>query len=213
MAIPPAYHESLPYIDTEPTPSELDAARALVSAEQQRRDPPPSPPQHPSPSFSDIMAIELARAASGTALQSLSLSRYEAQEAPPPREPASTHLRVLEAAYVGESYLSSRLQTLELLDRHGRNAWLLGNHHLEAELRRVEADLAATRADIDRVNIERRRRQEDVRTEMHVLEDTWKRGVGRVLETEIAVEALRAQIRDELAAGALRQHQLQHAPE
>lgn len=69
---------------------------------------------------------------------------------------------------------------------------------MEAELRRLEAELAEIKADVDRVNVERRRRQEEVRGEMEMLEDGWKKGVGRVLETEVAVEELRAKIREEL---------------
>lgn len=51
---------------------------------------------------------------------------------------------------------------------------------------------------MDEVNIKRARRQELVKAELHALEDTWKKGVGRVLETEVAVHEIQAQIRDEL---------------
>jgi pre-mRNA-splicing factor SPF27 len=33
---------------------------------------------------------------------------------------------------------------------------------------------------------------------MHTLEETWRKGVGRVLETEVAVEELKEQIRNEM---------------
>jgi pre-mRNA-splicing factor SPF27 len=62
----------------------------------------------------------------------------------------------------------------------------------------LEGDLGAVRADIDVVNIQRRRRQEEVRGEVEALDKGWREGVGRVLETEIAVEELRKQIRQEL---------------
>lgn len=72
-------------------------------------------------------------------------------------------------------------------------------------MRSIEAELAQTKREIDLVNNERATRQNEVKGELLGLEATWKKGVGRVLETEIAVEELRQQIRDELkkqSAGA-----------
>ena len=74
----------------------------------------------------------------------------------------------------------------------------MGNYHLEAELKRLEAELAEAKKEIDIVNLERRRRQEDVAGEMGLLEERWKKGVGRVLETEVAVEEVKAKVRGEL---------------
>lgn len=81
---------------------------------------------------------------------------------------------------------------------HGRNAWLLSNYHLEDQLRSLERDLADTKRDIDLVNAARASRQTDVKAEMQGLEQNWRAGVGRVLETEIAVQELKEQIRQEL---------------
>jgi pre-mRNA-splicing factor SPF27 len=107
-------------------------------------------------------------------------------------------LEVLSSAYVSDAYLAVRRANLELLDRGGKNAWLLGNYQLEDELRQLERELAETKREIDVVNLERQRRQEDVKGEMEMLEQTWRTGVGRVLETEVAVEELREQIREEM---------------
>ena len=131
-------------------------------------------------------------------LQPLTLSRYEAQETPSSDAGADRLKEVLDNAHITDMYLSSRRQNLELLDRYGKNAWLIGNHELEAELKRLEAELAATKKEVDLVNLARQRRQEDVRGELTMLEETWKKGVGRVLETEVAVEELKTQIRAEL---------------
>ncbi|KAH6610788.1 hypothetical protein Trco_000808 [Trichoderma cornu-damae] len=201
MAVPPAYHESLPYIDPEPSPEALAAALALISAEQSAFSPRPPPEETKEPSFSPAVAAELARIASSTPSQALDLSRYEAQEIPPPQTspPGSDALRQpLLNAFVSSSYLSSRAQNLELLDAHGRNAWLLSNYHLEDELRSLERDLAETKRDIDILNASRASRQNDVKAEMQGLEQNWRAGVGRVLETEIAVQELKEQIRQEL---------------
>ena len=144
------------------------------------------------------MTTELDRIASNTPLTTLSLSRYEAQETPEQDAPTSRLLEVLSNAYVSDAYLSIRRANLELLDRSGKNAWLLGNYQLEDELRQLERELADTKREIDVVNLERQRRQEDVKGEMEMLEQTWRTGVGRVLETEVAVEELREQIREEM---------------
>ncbi|KOS20536.1 hypothetical protein ESCO_005470 [Escovopsis weberi] len=213
----PAYHESLPYIDPEPSPDAIAAARALIAAEQAALPAPSLPPLR-DPSFSPLIATELARIASKSESETnpessqsksepqssrsdaLDLTRYEAQDALPPR-PAPLRAP-LQTAAVSSAYLASRAQHLNLLERHGRNAWLLGNYHLDAHLRALEADLAAARRDVDLVNAARARAQGDVRAEMDGLADAWRIGVGRVLETEIAVEEVRARIRDELRAAA-----------
>ncbi|KAJ4860247.1 breast carcinoma amplified sequence 2 (BCAS2) domain-containing protein [Trichoderma breve] len=217
MAVPPAYHESLPYIDPEPSSEALSAARALIAAEQSTFSPPPPSSSSPQePNFSPAIAAELARIASSAPSQPLDLSRYEAQELPPPPTKKSTRSKKSSAAasaveasrqplsnaFISSSYLSSRAQNLSLLDSHGRNAWLLSNYHLEAELRSLERDLAATKRDMDLLNAARASRQNEVKGEMQGLEQNWREGVGRVLETEIAVQELREQIRQELRSRA-----------
>lgn len=91
---------------------------------------------------------------------------------------------------------------MELLDKWGKNAWLLGNHSLEAELQALEGELAAIKREVDIVNLERQKRQTAVGAEIKTLDETWRAGVGRVLETEVAVEELRRTIRGELAKRA-----------
>ncbi|OAQ72116.1 hypothetical protein VFPPC_12706 [Pochonia chlamydosporia 170] len=193
----PAYHESLPYIDTL-SPEDLLAARALIAAETSS-----SPNTSPlkttpkSPSFTPALQTELLRIASSTPLTPLDTKRYEAQDLPPTSTTQET-APILSKAYTSAAYLSSRLQNLQLLEKHGANAWLLSNYHLEATLKEIEADLADTKRQIDEVNAARQRRQGNVKGEMVGLEDAWRKGVGRVLETEIAAEEMRAAIREEL---------------
>ncbi|KFA64073.1 hypothetical protein S40285_06725 [Stachybotrys chlorohalonatus IBT 40285] len=197
MASQPAFHESLPYIDPEPSPEALAAARALVSAEATTSSP-SIPPSHQPPSFSPAIQAELDRVASSTPLQPLDLSRYEAQEPAAPGAPLDSLRTVLAKSYVSHAYLQARGENLDLLDRWGKNAWLLANYQLEGELRALEKDLADAKKHIDIVNYDRKRRQDDVAAEMLALEENWRKGVGRVLETELAVEELKAQIREEL---------------
>lgn len=49
----------------------------------------------------------------------------------------------------------------------------------------------------------RRAQQDSVHGEIKTLEETWKKGVGRVLETEVAAEGLKQQILDRRRAGAV----------
>ncbi|KAG5925124.1 hypothetical protein E4U42_004463 [Claviceps africana] len=202
MAVPPAYHESLPYIDAAPSKQALEAAKALIRDEQ-LSTPPPNLPPLAKPNFSPLMTEELARVASSTALPPFDTKRYEAQDLPPldPEDPSSNSqaLRsVLSKAFTSHAYLASRVENLALLDRHGANAWLLSNYHLENELSALESELADTKRQIDEVNYLRAQRQGDVKGELESLEETWRKGLGRVLETEIAVEGLRAEMREEL---------------
>lgn len=99
---------------------------------------------------------------------------------------------------MSSTYLAIRNANLAALNAQGRNAWLLSNYHSEAELKSLEADLAETKRQIDVLNAHRAARQNEVKAEMQGLDQNWKAGVGRVLETEVAVEELRAQIREEL---------------
>ncbi|KAG6146758.1 hypothetical protein E4U28_008443 [Claviceps purpurea] len=202
MPIPPAYHESLPYIDPAPSAQYLETAKLLIQqalSSTQPQPPPPPPQSPPSPKFSPAITTELSRIASSTPLPPLDTTRYEVQDLSPNAQSSTEQLQaVLSKAYTSHAYLESRIENLTLLDKHGANAWLLSNYHLESELRRLEGELAHTKRQIDEVNALRARRQEDVKGELESLESTWRKGVGRVLETEIAVEALRAEVREEL---------------
>jgi len=69
-------------------------------------------------------------------------------------------------------------------------------------LRDLEKELEAVKTDIDGVVIERKNAQEAVGAEIKGLEEGWKRGVGRVLETEVAAEQLRREILERRREGA-----------
>lgn len=87
--------------------------------------------------------------------------------------------------------MANRRDNLALLEEHGKNAWLIGNYHLENQLKSLEKDLVETREAIDSVNKERKQAQEDSRGELEALDQTWKAGVGRILEVQVAGEQLR----------------------
>lgn len=79
---------------------------------------------------------------------------------------------------------------------------MIGNSQLEDILRSLERELEERKKEIDLLVIERKTAQEAVGGEMRGLEEAWKRGVGRVLETEVAAEGLRREILERRRAGA-----------
>ncbi|KAI1121925.1 Pre-mRNA-splicing factor SPF27 [Nemania abortiva] len=195
-------HESLPYIDQDPTPAERTAAEAQIAAELSSSSP-PSLPSPPPPNFSPLITAELERISKKEPLKAIDLSRYEIQDTPPPSLTSpSSLLPPLSLAYTTHTYLQGRQTNLSLLDAYGKNAWLVANWQSEAVLAALERDLAAAKREVDVVNIQRRRLQDEVGEELRGLEETWKRGVGRVIETEIATEALRHQVLERQRGGA-----------
>lgn len=70
----------------------------------------------------------------------------------------------------------------------------MGNSQLEDVLRILERELADRKTEIDVVVVERKTAQENVGGEVQGLEETWKRGVSRILETEVAAEGVRREI-------------------
>lgn len=83
---------------------------------------------------------------------------------------------------------------MHLLDQFGRNSWLVGNSQVEDVLRSLERELADTKQKIDVVVVERKSAQEAVAGEVKGLEEAWRGGVGRVLETEVAAEGVRREV-------------------
>ena len=163
----------------------------------------PSIPPLPQPKFSNLIQQELDRKAANLPLTGgIDLSRYEA-----PEPPSTTHTSdgekaeisrewqdTLQKAYASSSYLSTRITNLSLLDEYGKNAWLIGNSQLEEILKDLERELVEIREATEEVNRARKSVQEGSRGEIEGLEQAWRRGVGRMLEVEVAAEGLRREI-------------------
>jgi pre-mRNA-splicing factor SPF27 len=79
----------------------------------------------------------------------------------------------------------------------------VGNSQLEDILKGIEAELADVRKQQEDIEILRRSQQDSASGEIKTLEETWKKGVGRVLETEVAAEGLKLQILEQRRAGAV----------
>ncbi|KAJ9195232.1 hypothetical protein DTO166G4_4828 [Paecilomyces variotii] len=202
-------HDSLPYIDGEPNAGARAAAEKLISAElpaDYQSTLHSSIPALVEPRFSPLIQQELARKEAGLPMTGgIDLSRYEAPEPPSgtsvPGKDVSEALDewrdTLQRAYTSSSHLSMRHENLTLLEEHGKNAWLIGNAQLEEVLRGVEKELADTRAAVESVHKQRKMAQEASKGELVGLQETWRRGVGAVLDVELAAESLRMQILDQ----------------
>jgi pre-mRNA-splicing factor SPF27 len=144
------------------------------------------------------MEQELERKASGAPLTGIDLSRYEAPEAPISNGAPDLDewRKTLQKAYASSSHLAKRHENLALLEEHGKNAWLIGNSQLEEILGDLEKELAETKQAAEDVNKQRKMAQEASLGELVGLEETWKRGVGAILDVEVASEGLRMQILD-----------------
>jgi pre-mRNA-splicing factor SPF27 len=145
------------------------------------------------------MTLEVERKASNKPLTGIDLTRYEAPDAPVRTSDVpdlDAWRETLRKAYTSSSHLSKRAENLGLLEEFGKNAWLIGNSQLEIILGALERELAETKEAAELVNKERKIAQEAVSGELAGLEETWKRGVGAILDVEVANEALRMQILD-----------------
>ena len=166
-----------------------------------------------TPQFSDLVEREHARLNDDptSKLSGIDMKRYEELDAPTANDDGSEDREqalakwnaALRQAYTSAEYVGARLTQLGLLERFGKNAWLVGNSQLEDVLVRIETELADVRRQQEDVGVLRRTQQEGVLGEIKTLEETWKKGVGRVLETEVAAEGLKAQILERRRAGAV----------
>jgi pre-mRNA-splicing factor SPF27 len=142
-----------------------------------------------------LIQKELDRRAAGLPLtDGIDLSRYEAPEAPTNKGDIEAWKEALRNAYRSSTYLSGRIANLSLLDEFGKNAWLIGNSQLEDILRTLETELEELKVATDNVNKSRKAAQDGSRGELTSLEETWKRGIGRILEVEVAVEKVRQEV-------------------
>ena len=100
----------------------------------------------------------------------------------------------LRQAYISRSYLSGRLDNLSLLEEFGKNAWLISNSQLEDILRDLEKELAVTKEAVENINKARKASQEESRAELTGLEETWKQGVGKIIEVQLATDGVRREM-------------------
>jgi pre-mRNA-splicing factor SPF27 len=208
-------------VDAPPSEDALAAARKMIEDDMKSAGidashlhPALIPAATYTPKFSEAMEQEHARLQvdATSKFSAIDVKRYEDLEAPPNTDPTSDEDRpellekwneALKKAYTSSEYVDARMTQLGLLEKFGKNAWLIGNSQLEDILKGIETELADLRRQNDEVEAMRRSQQESVHGEITTLEETWKRGVGRVLETEVAAEGLKQQILEKRRAGAV----------
>lgn len=217
------WHQLLISIDVDGPLDEraLAAARQLIESDIHTSGIDPSqihpaliPATSYTPTFSSAIEQEHQRLQSDptSKLDAIDTKRYEEIAAPPNTTPTSDEDRpellaqwrkALEGVYTSSEYLEKRLTDLGLLEKFGKNAWLVGNSQLEDILKDLEREVAEVKRQHEEVEMARRAQQESVAGEIRTLEETWKKGVGRVLETEVAAEGLKRQILEKRRAGAV----------
>ena len=198
-------------IDTDPSPVTRQKCNQLieneVSADSQNVEHPSLPSLY-QPRFSAIADEELKRIAntaktSGSTaskghLKAIDLSRYEALDPPNPDASPEQWTRALRQAKISESYLSERTINLGLLEKFGKNSWLIGNSSLEDINARLQSELADVRRQLEEVEGQRQAKQASVNGELTALEDSWREGIERMLATKAAAEKLRLELLEEL---------------
>ncbi len=164
--------------------------------------PHPSLAPLPAVEFSEVFLQEINRVAAGQPLQAgIDVSRYEAPDEPASDSDAATMRQALRNAYISSTFLSDRYTNLQLLDEFGKNAWLVGNSQAEEVLQSLEQELARVKADTEDINKARKSTQEQSKGELLTLQENWKRGIGNILEIQVATEELRQQFFHRLSDG------------
>ncbi|RPB17184.1 hypothetical protein P167DRAFT_120150 [Morchella conica CCBAS932] len=204
MSLISASHDSLPYIEPTPTDSELSQITTLITRELPSTyltAPHPLLPPLDDATFSPAITQELARVAAGEPLTGgIDLTRYE-PTAPADGAPAAEYESALASAYASGEHLKTRLTNLTLLNEFGKNAWLVHNSQLEQILTGLEEELMVLKTECEVVNKERKGLQKDVEVELKTLEERWRKGIGRVLEVEVAAEKVRMEILEKRRQG------------
>ncbi|ETI29579.1 hypothetical protein G647_02032 [Cladophialophora carrionii CBS 160.54] len=187
----------IPDIDPEITDTERQRAKALISRHLPNNHttaPHPSLAPLPAVNLSDIFRQEVERVAAGEPRrQGIDVSRYEAPNEPAIESDEATMREALRNAYISSTFLSDRQANLELLDEFGKNAWLIGNSQTEEILQGLERELAGLRSEAENVNKARKAVQEQSKAELLTLQENWKRGIGKILEIQVATDRLHRQ--------------------
>ncbi|GAB7358621.1 hypothetical protein MBLNU230_g3851t1 [Neophaeotheca triangularis] len=195
----------LPYIDAQPAAPAISAAQNLVLAEvhtDHQTTTHPSLPAAYEPNFTPALAAEIDRLANGEAKPpGIDMTRYDSLDAPENAD-TTAWTSVLRQAYASREYLQTWQTNLSLMEVYGKNAWLIGNDALEQELRALEREVEAVKIERERLEQERRTEQAGVLEELRILEDGWRRGISRLIETQVAGERLRLEGLNKMRMGA-----------
>lgn len=124
----------------------------------------------------------------------IDLSRYESSEDISPDSNVESVKAALRTTYANLTYLRDRQANIALLEEYGKNVWLIGNSHLDDVQKRLDGELESLRTQTEDTNRLRRGAQDDSKGELLGLEETWRQGISRIIETQLATEQLRKEI-------------------
>jgi pre-mRNA-splicing factor SPF27 len=145
----------------------------------------------------------MARAASGAPLPPPDASRYrlDAPSGAAASDPAAWAAAVANAKAQLE-HQALRVQNLELLAKHGANAWLAHNRGVEAALAGARAQLAQLDAAAEELHKTRKVQQTAAGAELAKLARQWDAAVRKNADIEAACDALEAEAAALRHAGA-----------
>ena len=130
--------------------------------------------------------------------KAIDITRYEAPDVPNLSASGSQWRTAFRQVQINDSYLSERILNLGLLERYGKNCWLIGNSFMEDILTQLQSQLVETRREIENVEKRRKEKQASVSGEMIALGESWKEGIEKLLAAEAATERLRLKILTEM---------------
>lgn len=142
-----------------------------------------------------LLQSQIDRLESGQAKEpGIDLARYEASEEVAAASDIDLLKKALRAVHTNSSYLDGRQINISLLEHYGKNAWLIGNAQLETLQTQLETELSSLKSRVEDVNRSRKSIQDDSKGELLALEDTWRQGIGRIIETQIATNKMKQSI-------------------
>ena len=195
-------HDDLPYIDQQITQENYAAASALIAHELKsfqidslHKDV-PSTYEPRLPELTELHAQSLAglEPSARPSLGGIDLSRYEEPSTPINQSDLAQWRKNLRQAYTSHLYLAQRNTNLNLLERFGKNAWLISNSQVEDELKMLERELADVQTEAQHIQDERTSRQSTIKAEFEGLEEAWRSSLSKSVEAEIAVAGLQREI-------------------
>jgi len=191
--------DALPYVDSQyNNPAVKRQVDALVEAELKTFAPRDYlehlPLREPDFEAHPILQSEWLRVCAEQPMPQMDTSRYQLD--PPPANKQSSvpaWERAVANAQAQLEHQSTRLENLELLQKHGANLWRVHLNALEAANGRLEGEQAELVAQIAELNRKRKADQVEVGPKLARLESDWVNAVKKNLQIEGHVSVMKAE--------------------